>query len=93
MVTKTHLLEKLLDHDDDEQEVNRTQPFKLVEASTAKPGGETIEMQTMQHEQSRLPDTSYEETHLLGDFLSPEEKKSRLEKALAFIKKGSRKLT
>ena len=50
-------------------------------------------MQTMQHEQSRLPDTSYEETHLLGDFLSPEEKKSRLEKALAFIKKGSRKLT
>ena len=63
LVTKTHLLEKLLDHDDDEQEVNRTQPFKLVEASTAKPGGETIEMQTMQHEQSGLPDTSYEEIH------------------------------
>ena len=59
-------LDEKIDHDDDEQEVSRTQPFKPVEASTPKHGAETIEMQTMQHEQSGLPDTSYEETPLLG---------------------------
>ena len=50
---------------DDEQEVNRTQPFAPTTASTPY-GGEQYEMQTMQHEQSGLPDTSYEETPLLG---------------------------
>ena len=35
----------------------------------------------MQHEQSGLPDTSYEETPLLGDFLGPEDQKSMLENA------------
>ena len=41
----------------------RTQPFDLRAAST--PYNEQYEMQTMQHEQSGLPDTSHEETPLL----------------------------
>ena len=49
---------------DDEQEVNRTQPFDPTSASTPN-GGEQYEMQTMMHEQSGLPDTSYEETPFL----------------------------
>ena len=85
-----------IDHDDDDdvQETqNTTQPFNPGQASTPYHGGEQIQMQTMQHEQSGLP--SYEETSfggdqrpLLGDFLSPEEKKSRVEKAIDFIKKS-----
>ena len=54
------------DYDDDEQEVDTTRPFLPGAASTPYNGGEQIEMQTMQHEQSGLPDTSYEETPLLG---------------------------
>jgi len=54
------------DDDDDEQEVNRTQPFQPGSLSTPYHGGEQVEMQTMQHEQSGLPGTSYEETPLLG---------------------------
>ena len=50
--------------DDDEQEVDTTRPFQPCAAST--PYQEQYEMQTMQHEQSGLPDTSYEETPLLG---------------------------
>ena len=51
---------------DDEQEVDTTQPFpQLGAASTPYHGGEQYEMQTMQHEQSGLPDTSYEETLFL----------------------------
>ena len=61
--------------DDDEQEINRAAPpdddqefgstwvFDPGEAST--PGGQ-YEMQTMMHEQSGLPDTSYEKTPFLG---------------------------
>ena len=49
------------DDDDDEQEVNRTGPFQPGVASTSFHGGEQHKMQTMQHEQSGLPDTSYEE--------------------------------
>ena len=45
---------------DDEQEVDTTRPFQPGAASTPY-GGEQYEMQTMQHEQSGLPDTSYEE--------------------------------
>ena len=37
-------------------------------------GGEQTEMQAMQHEQSGLPDTSYEETPLLSGFIHPDEK-------------------
>ena len=54
------------DDDDDEEEVNRTRPFEPGVASTSYHGGEQVEMQTMQHEQTGLPDTSYEETPLLG---------------------------
>ena len=48
------------DDDDDDQEVDRTQPFNPGQASTPYHGGEQVEMQTMQHEQSGLP--SYDET-------------------------------
>ncbi|KAL9968164.1 hypothetical protein ACROYT_G026504 [Oculina patagonica] len=61
-------LDQDLDHDNDdeeEQEVDTTRPFQPGEASTPYHGGEQHEMQTMQHEQSGLPDTSYEETPLL----------------------------
>jgi len=55
-----------LDHDDEEQDVDTTRPFQPGAASTPYHGGERIEMQTMHHEQSGLPDTSYaEETPLL----------------------------
>ena len=54
------------DDDDDEQEVDTTRPFQPGAASTPY-GGEQYEMQTMQHEQSGMPDTSYEETPLLSD--------------------------
>ena len=52
--------------DYDEQEVDTTRPFQPGAASTPYNGGGQFEMQTMQHEQSGLPDTSYEETPLLG---------------------------
>ena len=63
----------LLDHDDDNQEVNKTKPFKPGAAST--PYGEQYEMQTMMHEQSGWPDTSYDERTPL---LSTAEIESRL---------------
>ena len=47
---------------DDDQDVNRTRPFQPTSSSTPYHGGEQHEMQTMLHEQSGLPDTSYEET-------------------------------
>ena len=58
----------ILDHDDDDddQEVNTTGMFVPGEASTPYHSGEHHEMQTMMHEQSGLPDSSYEETPLLG---------------------------
>ena len=55
-----------IDHDDDDQEVNRTGPFDPYAASTPYHGGEQHEFQTMMHEKGGLPDTSYEETPLLG---------------------------
>ena len=59
-------LDYLLDHDDDDdKEVNRTGPFDPYETSTPYHGGEQHEMQTRMHEQSGLPDTSYEETPFL----------------------------
>ena len=54
------------DNDDYDQEVDTTRPFRPGEASTPYYGGEQYEMQTMMHEQSGLPDTSYEETPFLG---------------------------
>lgn len=83
-------LDYALDHDDNgdegEQEVDTTRPFQLGSASTPYHGGE-MEMQTMQHEQSGLPDTSYEETPLLSGFLHEDDKPAMIERAKKFIKK------
>ena len=60
-------LDDALDNDDyDDPEVNRTGPFDPYEASTPYNPGEQHQMQTMMHEQTGLPDQSYEETPLLG---------------------------
>ena len=75
------------DDDDDEQETNKTRPFQLGASSTPYHGGEQHEMRTMWHEQSRLSDTSYEETPLIGDLLEPEERKRNLDKAVDYITK------
>ena len=76
------------DDDDDEQEANRTQPFQPGTASTPYHGGEQHEMQTMQHEQSGLPETSFDENiPLLGGFIHQDDKPALLERARAFIKK------
>jgi len=83
-----HILDHAIDNDgyDDEQEANRTQPFQPGAASTPYHSGEQHEMQTMMDEQSGLPDTSYAETPLLGDFMHPEEKQSFIEKTKEYIK-------
>jgi len=86
--------------DDDEQEVNRTQPFDPGAASTPyQPGapyneGEQMEMSTFRHEQSDLPDTSYVETSfisgenipLLEPFIHNDDKPAMLERAKEKIK-------
>ena len=60
------ILDDALDDDDyEEEEVDPTRPFQPGASSTPYNGGK-YEMQTMTHEQSALPDTSYEETPLLG---------------------------
>ena len=73
-------LDKKTDNDgwDDKQEVNRTQPFELYAASTPYNGREKIEMQMMQHEQSGLPDTSFEETPLLSGSIRDADLERRL---------------
>ena len=85
------------DGNEEEKEVNRTQPFTPQQSSTPYPSHEQIMMQTIQHkqsmrEQSMMP--SYEETSfggdeipLLGDFLSPEEKQSVIDRSIDFIKR------
>ena len=86
-------LDRELDHDDDdddddEQEANRTQPFQPGTASTHYHGGEQHEMQTMQHEKSGLPETSFdEEIPLLVGFIHQDDKPALLERARAFIKR------
>ena len=86
-------LDDNLDNDDDDddesdQEVDTTRPFQPGAVSTPYHGGEQHEMQTMQHEQSGLPDTSYDvETPLLSDFSSLEERQGMINKAIDFIKK------
>ena len=75
------------DNDDDEQEVDTTLPFQPGSASTPCHGGEQYEMQTMQHEQSGLPDTSYEETPLLGGFIHQDDKPAIVERAKEIIKR------
>ena len=71
-------LDDKLDNDNDKQEVNRTQPFEPYAASTPYNGREKIEMQTMQHEQSGLRDTSYEETPLLSGSIRDADIEKRL---------------
>jgi len=61
---KDTLMGHIDDRDDDEQEAERTQPFQPGAASTPyHDGGETIEMQTWQHEHTGLPETSYAGTY------------------------------
>ena len=80
-------LDNKLDHDDDEeQEVDRTRSCQPGAASTLYHDGEKIEMQTWQHEQTELPETSYEEALLLDDLLSQDERDSKIEEAKAFIR-------
>ena len=75
------------DDDDDEQESNRTQPFQPGTVSTPYHGGEQHEMQTMQHEQSGLPETSFDEIPLLTGFIHQDDKPAYLERARDFIKR------
>ncbi|KAL9969145.1 hypothetical protein ACROYT_G021321 [Oculina patagonica] len=87
-----HDLDRDLDHnsdndDEEEQEVDTTRPFQPGEASTPYHGGEQHEMQTMQHEQSGLPDTSYEETPFLGSFIHQDDKPAMIDRAKDFIKR------
>ena len=84
-------LDNRLDHDDkdDEQEVvNTTRPFQPGTASTPYHGGEEIEMQTMQQEQSGLQEISFDEDiPLLGSFIHQDDKPALLERAKDFIKR------
>ena len=61
-------LDRAIDNDDldNDKDANRTRYFQPDANSTLYNGREQIEMQTMQHEQSGLPDDSYEDIPLLG---------------------------
>ena len=87
-------LDNKLDHDDDddhdEQEVDTTRPFQPGSASTPYHGGEQVEMETMQHEKSGLPDTSYVEIPSLSDFTDEDEKQGFIDRAIKRIKDGFR---
>ena len=78
--------------DDDDQEVNTTRPFQPGTASTPYHGGEQHEMQTMQHEQSGLPETSFDETPLLertpsiSDLHNESALRQKMKKAVDMIK-------
>ena len=65
---------------------NETTPFTPNGASTPAPGGEPIKMHTMQYEQSGLPDESYLETPLLGDFFQSDDKEKNIQNAKDRIK-------
>lgn len=89
MVTKIMALRIDHDDDDDEEEVNRTQRFEPGAASTPYHNGEQIGMQPMEHEQTGLPDTSYEETPLLGsidNLFNESDISRRMRKAIYKIK-------
>ena len=75
-------------NDDSDDEVDTTRPFQPGTASTPYHGGEQYEMQTMHHEQSGLPETSYDESiPLLGSFTHQDDKPAMVERARDFIKK------
>ena len=74
-----------LDHDDnDDQEVDTTRPFQ--------PGAASTPYQTTMHEQSGLPDTTYDETPLLrrtgsiGDLQRESALRQKMKKAVDMIK-------
>ena len=66
---------------EEEEEVNRTCHFQPGAASTPYHGGEQHEMTRFPSEQSGLPDTSYVETPLFGDFRHKSDRPSLLNKA------------
>ena len=74
--------------DDAEQEIYTSKPLFLPSAqSTPYNDGEQIEMQIRQHEQSGLPEKSFDEDiPSLGDFSHLYDKPALLERARAFIK-------
>ena len=87
------------DDDDGEHEINTdpndgdsTWAFEPGEASIPHNGGEQYEMQTWMHEQSGLPDTSYEETPLLrrtgsiGDLQKESALRRKMKKSVDMIK-------
>ena len=72
--------------DDAEQEIDITHLFTPDAESTRS--GEQIEMQIRQHEQSGLPEKSFDEDiPLLGGFVHQDDKPALLERAREFIKK------
>ena len=87
-------LDKTLDNKDDynDEEVNTTRPFKPGTASTPYHGGEQHEMQTIQHEQSGIPETSFDETPLLertpsiSDLHNESTLRQKMKKAVDMIK-------
>ena len=89
---KDPVLDDNLDNDDDEQEVDTTRSFHPGASSTPYYGAGQYEMQTMMHEQSGLPDTSYEETPLLrrtgsiGDLQQESVLRQKLKKSVDMIK-------
>ena len=74
-------------NDDSDVELNTTGPFQPGTSSTPYQGGEQIEMQNMQNEQSGLPDTSYDQIPLLGSFTHQEDRPAYLERARDLIKR------
>ena len=74
------------DNDDGDQYPNETTHFWPGSASTPGHSGEEIPMQTMQHEKSGLPDTSYVELPSLEGFTHQDDKPAMIERAKEFIK-------
>ena len=72
--------------DDVEQEINTSQPLFPPDAESTR-YGEQIEMQNMQHEQSGLPETSFDEIPSLGGFIHDDDKPGLVDKARDFIKR------
>ena len=74
------------DSDDGVQDPNETNHFWPGSASTPGPSDEEIPMQTMQHEKSGLPDTSYVEIPSLEGFTHQDDKPAMLQRAKEFVK-------
>jgi len=71
----------LLAHTDDKKEEEEDGTFNFttpqpVRTSTPENQGETFEMQTRLHEESGLPDTSYQETDFRGNPTQEENERS-----------------